>query len=157
VPSSDRTRTLLVDADPERRAHLERLLADGGHEVSAVADADAALRAAVAAPPDLVLVALQADPGVALVGLSGAFHTVPRAAAEPGTRGGRASLAAGRPTLAALERRYALEILRETGGNKTRAAEILGIDRKTLYRLIEDCRANGATPEPAQPPTPPAS
>ena len=41
-------------------------------------------------------------------------------------------------TLAELDRRYALQVLRETGGNKTRAAEILGIDRKTLYRLIGD-------------------
>ncbi len=41
-----------------------------------------------------------------------------------------------RPTLAELERRYAAQVLQETGGNKTRAAEILGIDRKTLYRLL---------------------
>jgi DNA-binding NtrC family response regulator len=46
------------------------------------------------------------------------------------------SAASGRPTLAQLERRYAREILAATGGNKTRAAEILGIDRKTLYRLL---------------------
>jgi two-component system response regulator AtoC len=43
---------------------------------------------------------------------------------------------ADRPTLADLERRYAAQVLQETGGNKTRAAEILGIDRKTLYRLL---------------------
>ncbi len=43
-----------------------------------------------------------------------------------------------RPTLAELERRYAAQVLQETGGNKTRAAEILGIDRKTLYRLIDE-------------------
>ncbi|HET6437917.1 MAG TPA: helix-turn-helix domain-containing protein [Anaeromyxobacter sp.] len=42
----------------------------------------------------------------------------------------------GRPSLAELDRRYAREVLRQTGGNKTRAAEILCIDRKTLYRLI---------------------
>ena len=41
-----------------------------------------------------------------------------------------------RPTLAELERRYAAQVLKETDGNKTRAAEILGIDRKTLYRLL---------------------
>ncbi len=49
----------------------------------------------------------------------------------------RAGLAVeGRPTLAELERRYAAQVLRETGGNKTRAAEVLGIDRKTLYRIL---------------------
>ena len=41
-----------------------------------------------------------------------------------------------RPSLAELERRYATQVLRETNGNKTRAAEILGIDRKTLYRIL---------------------
>jgi two-component system, NtrC family, response regulator AtoC len=41
-----------------------------------------------------------------------------------------------RPTLAEVEHRYAAQVLAESGGNKTRAAEILGIDRKTLYRII---------------------
>jgi DNA-binding NtrC family response regulator len=39
-----------------------------------------------------------------------------------------------------LERSYILEILRQAGGNKSRAAEILGLDRKTLYRKIEEYR-----------------
>ena len=42
-----------------------------------------------------------------------------------------------RPTLAELDRRYIELILRETGGNKKRAAELLGIDRRTLYRTLE--------------------
>ena len=41
-----------------------------------------------------------------------------------------------RPTLAELEKRYAEVVLREAQGNKTRAAEVLGIDRKTLYRIL---------------------
>ena len=41
------------------------------------------------------------------------------------------------PPLDELERRYLLYILEVTGGNRTRAAEILGIDRRTLYRMIE--------------------
>jgi DNA-binding NtrC family response regulator len=63
--------------------------------------------------------------------------------ARPALAGGSAMLAAGgltfedRPTLAELERRYIELILRETGGNKKRAAEILGIDRRTLYRTLE--------------------
>ena len=39
-----------------------------------------------------------------------------------------------------LEREYILEVLRSTGGNKTRAAELLGLDRKTLYRKLEEYR-----------------
>jgi DNA-binding NtrC family response regulator len=35
-----------------------------------------------------------------------------------------------------VERAYILEILRVSGGNKSRAAEILGLDRKTLYRKL---------------------
>ncbi|MGH7230141.1 MAG: sigma-54-dependent transcriptional regulator [Nitrospiraceae bacterium] len=40
-------------------------------------------------------------------------------------------------TLDELEKRYVLRVLRETGGNKVRAAKILGIDRRTLYRMAE--------------------
>lgn len=36
-----------------------------------------------------------------------------------------------------VERRYALKVLRETGGNKKKASEILGIDRTTLYRILD--------------------
>lgn len=46
-------------------------------------------------------------------------------------------------TLRELEREYILEILRRTGGNKSRAAELLGLDRKTLYRRLDEYRADG--------------
>jgi DNA-binding NtrC family response regulator len=39
-----------------------------------------------------------------------------------------------------LEREYILEVLKQTGGNKSRAAEILGLDRKTLYRKLDEYR-----------------
>ena len=41
-----------------------------------------------------------------------------------------------RPSLDELSRRYVALVLSECGGNKTRAAEQLGIDRKTLYRIL---------------------
>ncbi len=40
-------------------------------------------------------------------------------------------------TLDELERRYIERVLRAAGGNKTQAAKLLGLDRRTLYRKIE--------------------
>jgi DNA-binding NtrC family response regulator len=37
-----------------------------------------------------------------------------------------------------LEKEYIQKVLIESGGNKTKAAEILGLDRKTLYRKLEE-------------------
>ncbi len=41
------------------------------------------------------------------------------------------------PTIDELERRYLLYVLEVAGGNRTKAAEILGVDRRTLYRMVE--------------------
>ena len=46
-------------------------------------------------------------------------------------------------TLRQLEHLYIADTLRRAGGNKSRVAEMLGLDRKTLYRKIEECRAAG--------------
>lgn len=41
------------------------------------------------------------------------------------------------PSLAELERRYLIYVLDRLGGNRSRAAEFMGIDRRTLYRMAE--------------------
>ena len=63
-----------------------------------------------------------------------------------------ANLIDDRPTIAELERRYIDLILRETGGNKKRAAEVLGIDRRTLYRTLdrEGARRERSEDEPSE-------
>ncbi len=62
--------------------------------------------------------------------------------AQHGATGGSlGSLAEDWPTLAVLERRYIDRVLSRTGGNKTRAAEVLGIDRRTLNRMFARERA----------------
>lgn len=42
------------------------------------------------------------------------------------------------PSLEALEKRYIQAILEKTGGRKEKAAHILGINRRTLYRKLKD-------------------
>jgi DNA-binding NtrC family response regulator len=46
-----------------------------------------------------------------------------------------AELFTGLPNLDEIERRYILYVLEATGNNRKRTAEILGINRKTLYRM----------------------
>jgi DNA-binding NtrC family response regulator len=58
-------------------------------------------------------------------------------------------------TLDEMERRYVRQVLNAVGGNKTHAARILGIDRRSLYRRLEEPRheqkPNGDPPAPARP------
>jgi DNA-binding NtrC family response regulator len=46
-------------------------------------------------------------------------------------------LYADMPSLDEFEKRYILHVLRAVKGNRTRAAEVLAIDRRTLYRMAE--------------------
>lgn len=41
------------------------------------------------------------------------------------------------PTVQEVERRYVMRVLEAVGGNRTQAARILGLDRKTLYRKLK--------------------
>lgn len=65
------------------------------------------------------------------------------------------------PTLSQLERRYIEYIMDKTGGRKTKAAQILGINRRTLYRKekeyglqISTRKPAATTPTPQAPPEP---
>ena len=58
-----------------------------------------------------------------------AFRARPASLEEP--------LFAGLPRLEELEKRYLKHVLAEVKGNRSRAAEVLGIDRRTLYRMAE--------------------
>jgi two-component system response regulator HydG len=68
-------------------------------------------------------------------------HEIPRDALPkrvleaPPQRLGAADLPPN-PTLEVVERAYILWVLQSEGGNKTRAAEVLGIDPSTLYRKL---------------------
>jgi two-component system response regulator HydG len=69
---------------------------------------------------------------VALEDLPDDVRTAGRAAAIVRDAAERAA------TLAEVEREYIFEILQRTSGNKTRAAELLGIPRRTLYRRLDE-------------------
>ncbi len=68
---------------------------------------------------------------------------LPSKVKEPSGEGERSQdFFAHLPTLDILEARYLSHVLKVTGGNKARAASILGINRKTLYRMQERFRGN---------------
>jgi DNA-binding NtrC family response regulator len=59
----------------------------------------------------------------------------------PGVAGGPVRLEdqlfVGLPRLEEVERRYLVHVLTAVDGNRTRAAEVMGIDRRTLYRMAD--------------------
>jgi two-component system response regulator HydG len=61
-----------------------------------------------------------------------------------------AAAVARRMSLAELEREYIERVLDDEGGNKTRAAQRLGLDRKTLYRKLEEYQRAAAQPPPTE-------
>ncbi len=54
-------------------------------------------------------------------------------------------------TLAELERRYLQRVLALVSGNKSRAARVLGLDRRTLYRMLDREREREAGKSPSDP------
>ena len=56
---------------------------------------------------------------------------------QAATRFHLSELYADLPSLDELEKRYLLHVLEKAKNNRSKAAEILGIDRRTLYRMAE--------------------
>jgi len=52
-----------------------------------------------------------------------------------------------------VERRYTLKVLHAVNGNKTLAAQVLGFDRRTLYRKLERYGELEASSSSARPPS----
>jgi DNA-binding NtrC family response regulator len=69
-------------------------------------------------------------------------------AAAKGAEGGKAAPPSAAPaTLDELERQHILRVLEESGGNRERAAAILGISARTLYRKLREYETGGARPD----------
>ena len=54
-------------------------------------------------------------------------------------------------SMAEVERRYMLRVLKQVNGNKARAAQLLEVDRRTLYRKLERFEADTRAAEPQEP------
>ena len=61
-------------------------------------------------------------------------------ATEPAATSDPATFFEGMPTIEEMERRYVAHVLQAVGGNRTRAAEILGVNRRTLSRMAARVR-----------------
>jgi DNA-binding NtrC family response regulator len=66
--------------------------------------------------------------------------TAPRSGAAP------ASLDEDWPTLDELSLRYLHRVIEHSKGNKTKAAEVLGIDRRTVSRILAKASRQGKPP-----------
>jgi len=60
-----------------------------------------------------------------------------------------AGIIADRPMMDELQRRYLQLVLEESGGNRRRAAQVLGLDRRTIQRLIARYQLSSALEEGA--------
>jgi two-component system response regulator AtoC len=53
-------------------------------------------------------------------------------------------------TLAEMEKKYILEVLEATGGNKSKTAKLLGISRAALWRKLKQFREDKLRATPAK-------
>ncbi len=116
---------------------VRRAAADCGKPVHGVSEAALALLRAYPWPGNVRELAHVLERAVAL-----ARHEVLGADDLPAELHGeapvsRAAVPSGRPTLAELKQHYVLRVLEDERGNVSRTAVVLGIDRRSLHRMLQ--------------------
>lgn len=71
---------------------------------------------------------------------------VPDEIGAPAARAGAAVALSPAVTLGENEKAQILAVLKEVGGNRSRAAQVLGISRRTLYRKLDEYAREGVVP-----------
>lgn len=117
-------RILVLDRDPEERDDFVSLLRSADHRVDVAADGASAVESLAGAGIDALLLDLS-TPGLDLPALRKALF--PPDSGEP-------------ESLEAAERRHLAVVLGHTGGNKRKAAHLLGISRSTLLNKVRKYR-----------------
>ncbi|HKH83231.1 MAG TPA: helix-turn-helix domain-containing protein [Gemmatimonadales bacterium] len=115
-----RLRVVVFVNDLERRNRLVELLRRGDHEVVAAPDPGSAAEAIREPGVDTLIIDVDSA-GLDREGLWGAL--TPHSLTDP-------------ESLDAAERRHLAKVLRHTGGNKRKAAHLLGISRSTLLNKV---------------------
>jgi DNA-binding NtrC family response regulator len=118
---------------------VQRAARESGKEVSGVSQAAIELLCAHAWPGNVRELAHVLERAVVLARhdvLTSEDFPILQKDGRDDVDGAVATVASDRPTLDELKRRYVLSVLEEQGGNVSRAAVVLGIDRRSLHRML---------------------
>ena len=121
------------------QSFLERAARRLGHRVKGLAESAAQKLVAYDWPGNVRELENCIERGVALTRFEEltAEDLPPKIANFKPTRMDAQALETELPSMEELERRHIIRVLEAVGGNKTRAAKVLGFDRRTLYRKAE--------------------